>query len=158
MRKRDRISLVVGWEKNKASRLGYEWAEEKGISSALLSSTDVALGAVNSKRMEVTALFKTWMPNRLVVFGDEALTEGGFGRTFANFAEGIGAELVYLESPGLPINFAPRNREYCGEKSPNGRLTCTRYKNHIGKYHTEIRDGQRKGRFEVKHEPDRRQT
>lgn len=149
LHKLKRLSMVVGWTRSPPSRHAYEWADRKGINCALVGGDGTPImGILHGKRAEIGAIFKTYVPHRLVVFGDEALTEGGAGRMFAKAAEKYGSELVYA----LPLENGTTVQERCGELSPDGRYRCSRHKNHLGKYHYLVQDGRHVARFEVKHD------
>jgi len=147
---RQRITFLAGWYRNDPSKFAYQWAEARGIPSTLAGSDYLpVMGERLGKRAEIWAIFKTYSPNRLVIFGDEALTEGGTGRIFANCAEQCGAELVYEQSTRDAVTGESRIREVCGYSFPNGLHQCTRYKNHRGKYHYFVKDGRHLARCPV---------
>lgn len=153
---------VICWAENHGGAIAEEWAKSRpGAECNVVSnvkSPDTRKGGIWDKQAALITLYKTFAPDRALVFCTQYWVTGGTGKTILQQAErwsvpvhlyepelhdraGIGRNDKWAEEP------EPRIVELCGKKSPTGKIICSRFRGHPTSWHWEMRRGERGGKF-----------
>lgn len=136
-------AMAIDWAK---SRPGVELVVANAV-QAIRSSDAKNMGRFFSVRAGVIALFKTYQPNVVAVFGRSEWIARGTGKLVMQSALKYNVPVELFEPPYVRGSVTSRTVELCGATSPIRRNICTRVKGHPSAWHWSVSRGERRSKF-----------